>query len=272
MSLNKSLKNMGFRKNLKKGEVVFRENDPSDCAYIVGVGAIEICKKTPRGQKVLKVLGDNEIFGEMGLIDGLPRSATARARQDSVVYILTSLEQNLNVLTPAEFVFLENRKPDGVYNHETRKKLYGIIETLERGKRNRSREEKNLYRIFRDANFGILLDKNSKTREKIVHSGKVHILAKFEGDIVAQSVLIEKTASVVANIAAEVVMCKGKVFGEIRATYKIKIVKGAKVIGYIQTPKFIIEKGAAFDGRCSMPSAKKPGPLHLLREALRKTG
>ena len=90
MSLNKSLKNMGFRKNLKKGEGVFRENDPSDCAYIVGVGAIEICKKTPRGQKVLKVLGDNEIFGEMGLIDGLPRSATARARQDSVVYILTS--------------------------------------------------------------------------------------------------------------------------------------------------------------------------------------
>ena len=36
---------MGFRKNLNKGEVVFRENDPSDCAYIVGVGAIEICKK-----------------------------------------------------------------------------------------------------------------------------------------------------------------------------------------------------------------------------------
>ena len=90
MSLNKSLKNMGLRKNLKKGEVIFRENDPSNCAYIVGVGAIEICKKTPRGQKVLKVLGDNEIFGEMGLIDGLPRSATARARQDSVVYILTS--------------------------------------------------------------------------------------------------------------------------------------------------------------------------------------
>ena len=100
-------------------------------------------------------------------------------------------------------------------------------------------------------------------------------MAKLEGEIIAQAVLIEKTASVVANIAAEVVMCKGKVFGEMRATYKIKIVKGAKVKGYIHTPNFIIEKGAAFDGRCSMPSArsaKKPGPLHLLREALRKTG
>ena len=182
------------------------------------------------------------------------------------------LERNLNVLTPAEFVFLKNRERKGVYNHETRKKLYGIIETLERGKRNRSREEKNLYRIFRDANFGILLDKNSKTREKIVHSGKVHILAKFEGDIVAQAVLIEKTASVVANIAAEVVMCKGRVFGEIRATYKIKIAKGGEVKGYVHTPNFIIEKGAVFDGRCSMPRSKKPSALRLLRNALKKTG
>ena len=106
------------------------------------------------------------------------------------------LEQNLNVLTPAEFVFLKNRERNGAYNHATRKKFYGIIETLQRGKRNRSREEKNLYRIFRDANFGILLDKNSKTREKTIHSGKVQILAKFEGDIVAQAVLIEKTASI----------------------------------------------------------------------------
>ena len=148
------------------------------------------------------------------------------------------LEQNLNVLTPAEFVFLENRKRDGVYNHETREKLYSIIEKLQRGKRNNSREEKKLYKIFRDANFGILLDKNSRTREKIIHSGKVQILAKFEGEIIAQAVLIEKTASIAATIAAEVVMCKGKVF----------------------------------DGRCSMPSGKKPGPPHLLREALRKTG
>ena len=178
------------------------------------------------------------------------------------------LEQNLNVLTPAEFVFLENRKRDGVYNHETREKLYSIIEKLQRGKRNNSREEKKLYKIFGDANFGILLDKNSRTREKIIHSGKVQILAKFEGEIIAQAVLIEKTAS----IAAEVVMCKGRVFGEIRATYKIKIAKGGEVKGYVHTPNFIIEKGAVFDGRCSMPRSKKPSALRLLRNALKKTG
>jgi CRP-like cAMP-binding protein len=80
---------MSLRKNLKKGEVVFHEGNPSDCAYIIGAGSVEILENTPGGQKVLGVLGCNEIFGEMGLIDGLPRSATARAREDSVVYILT---------------------------------------------------------------------------------------------------------------------------------------------------------------------------------------
>ena len=89
------------------------------------------------------------------------------------------------------------------------KQLYGILAKLEREKPRSSRIEKRLYKFFRDANFGILLDKDSKTREKIIHSGKVHILARFEGEIIAQAVLIEKTASVAATIAAEVVMCKG---------------------------------------------------------------
>ena len=80
---------MNLRKNLKKGEVIFHEGNPSDCAYIIGSGSIEILESSPGGQKVLGILEDNEIFGEMGLIDGLPRSATARALKDSVVYILT---------------------------------------------------------------------------------------------------------------------------------------------------------------------------------------
>ena len=80
---------MNLRKSLKKGEIIFHEGNPSDCAYIIGAGSIEILESSPGGQKVLGILEDNEIFGEMGLIDGLPRSATARALKDSVVYILT---------------------------------------------------------------------------------------------------------------------------------------------------------------------------------------
>ena len=179
-------------------------------------------------------------------------------------------ELNLHVLTPAEYIFLETRNRDGVYNDATRKKLYDIIEKLNNGKANCSRAEKKLYRVFENANFGIHLDKNTKARETISHSGKVKISANFAGEIIAQAVLIEKTASVAANIAAEVVMCKGKVFGDIRASHKIKITKDAEVKGDIHSPNFILEKGAVFDGRCSMPNAKKPSLLLQLGEVLKK--
>jgi cytoskeletal protein CcmA (bactofilin family) len=185
---------------------------------------------------------------------------------------LTMDNQKHKVLTQAEFHFLETRKWNGVYNQETREKLYAIIEKLNRQKGNCSRGERKLYRIFQKANFGILLEKNTGTREAISHTGKVQVSGNFEGQIIAQAVLIDKTASVAANIAAEVVMCKGKVIGDIRATHKIKITKDAEIKGDIHSPNFIIEKGAIFDGRCSMPNIKQSRSLHLSGDAVRKTG
>ena len=94
----------------------------------------------------------------------------------------------------------------------------------------------------------------------------------FEGNIIAQAVLIDKTASVAANIAAEVVMCKGKVFGDIRATHKIKITKDAEIKGNINSPNLIIEKGAIFDGRCSMPNIKPFRSIGLFGVTVKRTG
>ena len=178
---------------------------------------------------------------------------------------------NLKILTPEEFIFLESKKPNGVYNYETQKILNGIIEKLELGKKHASRCEKKLCKIYDHTDFGILIDKNSKNWQKITHSGKVQISGEFEGEISAQAILIEKTASVAANIAAEVVMCKGKILGNIRATYKIKIAKDAEVKGDLHAPNFIIEKGAHFDGQCSMPTAPRSELFNLLGKALRKT-
>ncbi len=80
---------MNFRRNFKKGGTIFHQGSPSDCAFIISSGAVEIIEDTPEGQKVIGHLTENGIFGEMGLIDGQPRSATARALEDSVVYVMT---------------------------------------------------------------------------------------------------------------------------------------------------------------------------------------
>ena len=62
----------------------------SDCAYIIGEGRVEVSKKLPNGDKqIIGVLNKNEIFGEMGLIDGFPRSASVIALEDCSISIIT---------------------------------------------------------------------------------------------------------------------------------------------------------------------------------------
>ncbi len=63
----------------KKGEVIFKEGDVSDNAYIIKTGQVEISKGEGKQKVVLAVLKDGDIFGEMGLIEDKPRSATATA-------------------------------------------------------------------------------------------------------------------------------------------------------------------------------------------------
>jgi CRP-like cAMP-binding protein len=63
----------------KKGEVMFKEGDVSDNAYIIKTGQVEISKGEGKQKVVLAILKDGDIFGEMGLIEDKPRSATATA-------------------------------------------------------------------------------------------------------------------------------------------------------------------------------------------------
>ena len=87
-------------KYFKKGEEIIREGMLSDCAYIIDTGKVEVSKKLQNGEKqIISLLNENDIFGEMGLIDGFPRSATVVALQDCTISIMTqeafnSLAQN----------------------------------------------------------------------------------------------------------------------------------------------------------------------------------
>ncbi len=74
----------------KRGEKIISEGMSSDCAYIIESGSVEVTKRDPSGErKVLSTLKENDIFGEMGLIDGLPRSCSVVALEDSSITVLT---------------------------------------------------------------------------------------------------------------------------------------------------------------------------------------
>ncbi|MBC8258573.1 MAG: HlyD family type I secretion periplasmic adaptor subunit [SAR324 cluster bacterium] len=64
---------------LKKGEYVFEEGDEAIFAYVLTEGTIEIVAIIKGEELVLGKVEKGTIFGEMAIIDGFPRSASARA-------------------------------------------------------------------------------------------------------------------------------------------------------------------------------------------------
>lgn len=71
------------------GNFLFKENDPADCAYLVEEGWVEIYTERAGGRQSLSLIGPGEIFGEMGVIDGSPRTATAVAAEDCKLLRIT---------------------------------------------------------------------------------------------------------------------------------------------------------------------------------------
>ena len=75
---------------IKKGQVMFREGGTSDYAYIVESGSFKVSKTFEDGKtRVVSILKKNDMFGEMGVIEKLPRSATVTAMEDGRVTLLS---------------------------------------------------------------------------------------------------------------------------------------------------------------------------------------
>ena len=71
------------------GETIFAEGDPSEHAYIIERGQVEIHKEVAGKRVTLARLGPGEIFGEMGLVDERPRSAGALSTQHTQLRSMT---------------------------------------------------------------------------------------------------------------------------------------------------------------------------------------
>ena len=68
------------KRTFRSGEVIFHRDDPGQVLYIIREGKVKICLISPDGQEIsLVVFGKGEYFGDLALLDGLPRSADAIA-------------------------------------------------------------------------------------------------------------------------------------------------------------------------------------------------
>ena len=93
------------KKYFKKGAKIIEEGTLSDCAYIIESGRVQVSKTMSNGEEqVIGILEENDIFGEMSLIDSLPRSATVLALEDCTI----------SVITPEIFNSLSKHNPEAL--------------------------------------------------------------------------------------------------------------------------------------------------------------
>ncbi len=77
-----------YERVLKPGEVLFKENDVGDEMYFIRKGKIKIFKEINGNERVLAVLSEGDFFGEMAVIDGSARSASAAAVEETELIII----------------------------------------------------------------------------------------------------------------------------------------------------------------------------------------
>lgn len=75
-----------FVRSFAAGEVVFQEGEEGHTMFVVRTGQVRISKHVRGGERTLALLGPGEFFGEMAVLSGRPRTATATA--DSALTLL----------------------------------------------------------------------------------------------------------------------------------------------------------------------------------------
>src|SRR5215213_5404766 len=72
----------GYAVEVKAGDYVFREGELGTEMYIINEGTVEILNQVGDEEQVLAVLEKGDFFGEMSVLEDLPRAASARAATD----------------------------------------------------------------------------------------------------------------------------------------------------------------------------------------------
>ncbi len=79
-------------------DVLFYAGDSADCAYVIMDGSVDIVTETERGSVVASTLKQNQLFGEMALLNNAPRNATLVAN-GSLTVMKISGEMFLKLLS-----------------------------------------------------------------------------------------------------------------------------------------------------------------------------
>ena len=142
-------------KEFKKDEVIFRQGDAGDCMYDIFSGRVGIYAAygTPN-EKQISELKAGEFFGEMGLLDKAPRSATVVALEDTLVYVVGEADFNEFFIKQPEKALLIMRQLSQRLRKRTEdyveacRAVHEVLETEKAGKPRSKKLSEKLTEIF----------------------------------------------------------------------------------------------------------------------------
>ena len=77
------------RRTFRRGTMIFHKDQAGDALYIVESGRVRIFRTSESGKELeVSEAGPGEVFGELALLDGSPRSASVEAVEDTVTHTL----------------------------------------------------------------------------------------------------------------------------------------------------------------------------------------
>jgi CRP-like cAMP-binding protein len=91
-----------FGREYAPGEVLFREGEAGEVMFVIQSGAVRITKRIGGEDKVLAVLGPGEFLGEMAILNGRPRTATATVVEETRCLVIDARTLEAMVARNAE--------------------------------------------------------------------------------------------------------------------------------------------------------------------------
>jgi len=85
----KMIEDIGTKKLHKKNDVVLMEEEAGTALFVIIKGKVKVARSSTDGREViLTILSESDFFGEMAILDGLTRSATVTAIEESELFLI----------------------------------------------------------------------------------------------------------------------------------------------------------------------------------------
>jgi CRP-like cAMP-binding protein len=93
-------------RRFQQGELIFFQGDPGQALYLIEVGRVRIYVQDESGQETSVIFySAGDIFGELAVIDGMPRSASAIAVEETIVHVLSRERLRAHLLASPQLAY-----------------------------------------------------------------------------------------------------------------------------------------------------------------------